>query len=110
MDAHCQRWRQLAGQTRRKINRGWCFQACATPMVAVSLGLLGPTLWARRIWPQQAPLWYAWTAATALACVLLGAWWAARRRFVTANQALVRLEERMGLHNRLSAAAAGACP
>ena len=44
-----------------------------------------------------------------MAVVLLGSWWVARRRFVGVAAALVRLEERLGLHNRLSAAAAGAC-
>jgi len=110
MDALSQRWHHLAQQTRRKINCGWCLHVCATPLVAVSLGLLGPTLWARRVWPQQAPLWYAWVAGAAAALVLLGSWWVARRRFVSVNEALVRLEDRLGLHNRLSAAAAGACP
>lgn len=110
MDAFSQRWYHLARQTRRKINCGWCLHVCSTPLVVVSLGLLGPTLWARRNWPQQAPLWYAWVAGSAVVLVLLGSWWVARRRFVTASAALVRLEDRLGLHNRLSAAAAGACP
>ena len=45
-----------------------------------------------------------------MAITLLGSWWRARRRFVKMGEALVRLEDRLGLHNRLSAAAAGACP
>ena len=110
MDALSQRWHQLAQRTRRKINCGWCLHVCGTPLVVVSLGLLGPTLWARRNWPQQAPLWFAWAAAVAAVVVLLGSWWVASRRFVSVSAAWVRLEDRLGLHNRLSAAAAGACP
>ena len=110
MDEGSGRWHQLARQTRRKINCGWWLQACGTPLAVVSLGMLGPTLWARRMWPQQAPLWAAWLAGAAGGLVLLGAWWVARRRFVTVREALVRLEARLGLHNRLSTAAAGVCP
>lgn len=79
-------------------------------MVLMSLVLLGPTLWARRQWPEQAPLWYAWVAGSAVVLIALGAWWVARRRFVSVSEAMVRLEARLGLHNRLSTAAAGICP
>lgn len=109
MDAFSEQWHQRARQTRRKINCGWCLQVCGTPLVGVALGLLGPSLWARRFWPEQAPLWYAWAAGAAVALTLLGSWWWARRRFVTIPETLVRLEDRLGLHNRLSTAAAGVC-
>lgn len=110
MDAFSGQWHHLARRTRRKINCGWWLHVSATPLVVVALVLLGPTLWARRVWPQQAPLWFAWVAGTALALSGLAAWWVARRRFVDVNAALVRLEDRFGLHNRLSTAAAGVWP
>lgn len=110
MDAFSQRWHQLARQTRRKINCGWCLHVCGTPLVVVSLVLLGPTLWARRVWPAQAPHWYAWVASSAVVLILLASWWVARRRFVSVSAAMVRLESQLGLHNRLSSAACGICP
>jgi len=110
MDGFSERWHHLARQTRRKINCGWWLYVCGTPLVGGALGLLGPALWARRIWPVQAPLWVAWVAGVAGVLILLGSWWVARRRFVSLSAALVRLEERLGLHNRLSTAAAGVCP
>ncbi|MEI6653691.1 MAG: hypothetical protein WCP45_02905 [Verrucomicrobiota bacterium] len=110
MDTPSERWQRRARQTRRKINCGWCLQVCATPVVGVALGLLGPALWARRVWPEAAPLGLAWVTGAALAVIVPGSWWLARRRFVTAGDALVRLEAQLGLHNRLSTAAAGVCP
>lgn len=47
--------------------------------------------------------------AAALLVVFVLGWWLARRRFVGQAAAMVRLESRLGLNNRLSAAAAGAC-
>jgi hypothetical protein len=41
--------------------------------------------------------------------VLGWSWWVARRRFAGLAATLVVLESRLGMHNRLSAAAAGAC-
>lgn len=49
MDAVPKGWRRLAGAMRRKINFGWWLHVVATPLVVVSLVLMGLTLWARRI-------------------------------------------------------------
>ncbi len=109
MTGSAEQWHHLARQTRRKINCGWWLHACGTPLVVVSLLLLGPALWARQMWPAEALLWLGWLAGTAAALVVIGSWWRARRRFVDCRGALVRLEERLGLHNALSSAAVGAC-
>ncbi|MCF7733846.1 MAG: hypothetical protein K9N23_19320 [Akkermansiaceae bacterium] len=102
-------WRRAARGLRRKINCAWWLQCCGTPLVMASLGLMGGILWARRYWPAEAETWRGWVVAAVVAAVLVWAWRAARRRFVSLAGAMTRLESRMGLHNRLSAAAAGAC-
>ena len=109
MDGIPKGWLRLARAVRRKINGGWWLHLCATPMVAGALVLLGPTLWARRYWPVDAGIWHGWAVLGVVAGSAAFSWWLARRRFVDTAGALVRLESRLGLHNRLSAAAAGAC-
>lgn len=109
MDAIPTGWLRLARAMRRKINCGWWLHVSATPLVVAAMVLLGPTLWARRHWPVQAGVWHGWAALAAVIGTAGVAWWLARRRFVDTGGALVRLESRLGLHNRLSAAAAGAC-
>ena len=102
-------WGRLARALRWKINAAWWLQVLATPLALVSLVLVGLILWARRYWPEQAASWGGVVVAVALVAVVLWAWWRARGRFVDLRGALVRLESRLRLHNRLSAAAAGAC-
>lgn len=102
-------WLRLARALRRKINCGWWLQMCATPLVVLSLLLLVLTLWARRYWPEQVGAWYGWVVAGMVVLVLVGSWWVARRRFADLAATLVILESRLGMHNRLTAAAAGAC-
>ena len=78
-------------------------------MVIAAMVLLGPALWARRVWPDGARFWLAWLAVMVPVACFIVSWWIAKRRFVGVAEALVRLEDRLRMHNRLSAAAVGVC-
>lgn len=106
-DALSKQWQSLAQQTARKVNLGWWLERL-TPIL-IGAGLLafvvililrnqGRIMNLEHLWP-----WFAGGVSTLLAVSFI----LARKRFITRDQALVRLEAQLRLHNALSVAQAG---
>ncbi|MBL9129555.1 MAG: hypothetical protein JNG86_00035 [Verrucomicrobiaceae bacterium] len=103
-------WQRLAARTARKVNFGWWLERMLPLIIAGSVLAFAVIFWLRSRgdvlgWQQVWP----WTAG-ACAAAGLGAWFLARRQFVSRQQALVRLESQLHLHNALTAASAGVAP
>lgn len=103
-------WRQIAVRTARKINFGWWLQALATPLLVTSLLIACAVLITRREF--DAIPWPGLLAgsAGALALTSLACWLAARPRFESEKQSLVRIEAAMRMRNALTAADHGIAP
>lgn len=100
-------WRRLAGRTRAKVNLGW-WLARSMPLLVVA-GVLGfAVIFALRSRGMMLDVTQAWSwAVGAWVALMIVGWWMARRQFISSEQALVRLESELRLHNALSTAAAG---
>ncbi|MBT8044116.1 MAG: hypothetical protein KJO79_04120 [Verrucomicrobiae bacterium] len=105
-----QTWRQLARNTARKINLGWWLQTLATPLMITCLVIACATLITRR--ELDSIPWAPLTAGTIAVLAITGllSWLAARSRFETCKQSLVRIEAAMKLRNALTAADHGIAP
>ncbi len=103
-------WMRAAARTARGVNLGWWLQTLAAPLVIGSVVAAAVLLLARHRFPTI-PAWQ-WAASCGGLLVLLSltAWLLARRRFETAEGAMVRIEDSMRLRNALSAAHAGVAP
>ncbi|MFK7910680.1 MAG: hypothetical protein AB8F34_08755 [Akkermansiaceae bacterium] len=104
------KWRQIALQTARKINVGWWLQLLATPLLITALLIACAVLITRREfdtipWPGLLAGSIGALAITAIAC-----WLAARSKFESEKQSLVRIEAAMRLRNALTAADHGIAP
>ncbi|MDZ4289922.1 MAG: hypothetical protein U0984_18295 [Prosthecobacter sp.] len=108
--AHAARWHRLARRTAWKVNVGWWLER-SLPLL-VTMGLLGFAVifWLRSRGMQIGVAQYWPWLAAALTAPLLGGWLLARRSFIRQEQALVRLEAKLHLHNALTVAAAGRGP
>lgn len=101
------RWHWLARRTAWKVNLAWMLESL-TPLLigAGALGFAG-IVWLRSravvIDPLQAWPWLAATVVLAFSPALL----LARRRFISSQAALVRLESQLHLHNALTVAQLG---
>jgi len=105
-----QTWRAIARNTSRKINFGWWLQVLGTPLLIAGLIIACGILIARREldslpWLPVTLGTIAVIILTSLACLL-----AARRKFETTKQSLVRIEAAMRLRNALTAADHGVAP
>lgn len=104
-------WSRLIARTRRRVNLGWWLEWLAP--VSLLFGVAGAcaVLYVRSAgWFEATPPVIRWTgiACGAVVALVMGmTWWLARRRFVTSEQAMVRLEARMRLDNALTAASRG---
>lgn len=97
-------WRRQARRLARRAAFGFWFARWA-PFAAVAVGLGAPIhLLSRRA--HREGLVLAGLLTALLAATAAVAWWARRRR-LSERDGLVWLEARLGLHNRLSAAAEG---
>lgn len=99
-------WERRARLLAAEINAGW-WLSCWLPTVLV-IGIAGTfaLLWAR--WQAVELVPFAWgTIGVALVFAGVAAWFTSRPRFESVASARVLLEERLGLHARLSSAAAG---
>lgn len=99
-------WDHQARLLAAEINVGWWLSAWLP--WAVGIGLVGTfaLVWARsRSVDLVRPTWGAIGAGLVVAAVM--AWVQSRARFETVTSARIRLEDRLGLHARLSSAAAG---
>ena len=104
------KWRKIALQTARKINVGWWLQMLGTPLLITALLIACAVLITRREfdfipWPGLLAGSFGILALTACTC-----WLAARPRFESEQQSLVRIEAAMRLRNALTAADHGVAP
>lgn len=108
---HQQHWQLKAKKLARRLNVGWWLDASALPLLIVALILTAAILFYRQnTTVLLGPLQFALVITPALLIVGFMAWWRAKARFITENDALVRLEIRHGLNNALSAARSGRAP
>ncbi len=101
------RWHRLASQTARKVNAGWLLEQLTPLMVVAGALAFAVIIWQRsrgveiqlnQVWP--------WLVGTVLILVLTS-FLLAKRRFISRQDALVRLESQMHLYNALSVAELG---
>ena len=99
-------------RTRRlvwRINLGWWLARFAPQVFGLTFLAIPPLLWLRGAHPEKEFLfWAAYPLALLLAAVC--SFFQARPRFENRRDALARLDLSLGLHNRLTAAAAGVGP
>lgn len=101
-------WLGRAARLRTPVNFLWWLRTALPGAVAVHAALAAGLLLFRR---QHWPLAYLFSGYTLAVFAVAGvAWWIARRRFLGPHDALLRLENHLGLHNRLSTAFAGHAP
>ncbi|HRJ10065.1 MAG TPA: hypothetical protein PLP58_15910, partial [Prosthecobacter sp.] len=103
-------WHLRARRTRAKANLGWWLARLAPLLALAGLAGFALILSLRALadgagWSGFLP----WMTGTLMLAAGL-AWLLARRDFICETQALVRLESELGLHNALTAAAAGRGP
>jgi hypothetical protein len=100
-------WQSLAQRLRWRFNLGWIFEVASMPLMLFSAGLFASLLFLRM--QQLLPAWPLQVAAAVSGCLLILAcatWWA-RRHFLTPEQAWVKLEKDLHLHNALTMAHLG---
>ena len=99
-------WRKAATRLRRRVNVAWWYQEITIPLVLLALAGSCFALLARRNdWSLGAGF------ASIFGVLVLGAgafaYWRSRRKWLTMNEAYVRLDAELGLRNALSTALAG---
>ncbi len=106
-DANKREWLAVARDFRLRINAGWWFQAFVPWFVGGGLlSFLGVFLWRSQGTPV--PVWPTVGIGFGLLLVLAAiAWQQAKRKFLTPEEALVRLEADLRLHCALTAAQTG---
>ncbi len=103
-------WGRLASRTARKVNLAWFAQSAGPALlIAGAAGFAGIVWWRSRFGTVPS---FALIAGLVIALVgVLGAGFlVARGRFLSAADAMVRLESELRLHNALSAATARRAP
>jgi len=105
--ANADQWHQIAKQTSRKINCGWCLQTLATPLLIVSLIIAATLLIMRRELETLPTIPLILGSLATLTLTATACWLAAKKRFETMPQSLVRIESSMRLRNALTAADQG---
>lgn len=104
-------WNRRAAALARQLNLGWWLERF-NQLILVGLLLFAVALLAGRTWRAD---WMTTEAVGMGLCGLLGvlaavAWLLGRKRYVDAGKGLVRLDEKLRLHNRLVSAAAKVGP
>src|SRR6056297_2174034 len=101
-------WRCEASRVKRRINLGWWVERLNRLLLAGFLLAVVPVIWFRT---RDETLFTTTNFLLFLGGMLLVtsvvSWCWSRRRFVNSETALVRLDDRWGLNNRLAAATAG---
>lgn len=100
-----QYWEAAARKIRRRINLGFCLQTFLPVLLGLAFLQGCLVVAARKLDAPVALLWIFFGAAVLLAAAG-SAWWN-RRKFFSLQEALVHLEARLSLHNRLTTAGAG---
>ena len=99
-------WERRARLLAAEINAGWWLSSWLPTALVIGIAGTFALLWAR--WQAVELVPFAWGAiGVALALAGVTAWFTSRPRFESVASARVLLEERLGLHARLSSAAAG---
>ena len=101
-------WQARAARLAVRVNAGWWWQCLAPALLGINLGGAALLLLFRQLRLPLEIWWAAFGSAWVLAAAW--AWWRARGNFYATPEGLLRLETHLGLHNRLSAAAAGGVP
>ncbi len=103
-------WKRLARLTVLRFNTGWWFERLAPLLVAAGLTAAIAIIFLRA--RVEALDWVPVSASAGglLLLCAIGAFFLARRRFISTSQALVRLESRLHLKNALTAAENGIAP
>lgn len=98
-------WQRRAAALATRLNLAWWMERF-NQLLLTGLPVLAVAILAIRTWRE------AWISSAGILATLAGllaigaftAWLLARERFVTGGDGLVRLDERLGLHNRLVSA------
>jgi hypothetical protein len=99
-------WERRARLLAAEINAGWWLSSWLPTTLVIGVAGTFALLWAR--WQAVELVPFAWGAiGVALVVAGVAAWFQSRPRFESVASARVLLEERLGLHARLSSAAAG---
>lgn len=102
-------WNRLTQALRFQINAGWWLATWLPAVLGVGIVGTFALIWAR--WRDDTLVAPVWTAiGLGFAAAAVAALVVARTRFETLAGARVRLEDALGLHTRLSAAAEGIGP
>ncbi|HEY1081119.1 MAG TPA: hypothetical protein VGE29_02595 [Prosthecobacter sp.] len=103
------RWHALAARTAFKVNLAWWQQKMEPLLALAGVIVLVGLLYARHqgLTPSLSS---AWPWLLLLPALGFAAYLPARRQFITPQQAYVRLEAQLALHNALSCAQAGKRP
>ena len=102
-------WQRAIRRLSRQINLGW-WLASWLPLAAL-IGLIGMVVMLYARWRAAgSAAWVGGGITGALAISAVAAWWQSRRRFESQDASSVRLEDALGLHAQLTAAAAGIGP
>lgn len=98
-------WQRRASALATRLNLAWWMERF-NQLLLTGLPVLAVAILAVRTWrePWISPAGILVALAGLLAIGAFTAWLLARKRFVTGEDGLVRLDERLGLHNRLVSA------
>ncbi len=92
----------------RRVNTGWFLQKYSPLLITIGCLVAVAVLCVRSFFDQPVSTW--WLVGAGLGLLFLAGIWAffrARPHFIDQKEGLVRLEDRLSLHNSLSAAAGG---
>jgi hypothetical protein len=98
-------WQRQAARNAARQNFAWWLDSFLPATIAVSIVFACALLSGRKMAAVLPHAW-VWFSLGLLAAALF-AWLSARRKFVSPSEALVQIESKLHLHNRLTAAAAG---
>lgn len=101
-------WRSSARRTARQINTGWWMDCLAPWLIGVSALAAVAILLSRTFFPDTlGHREFVWTATGILGVSAVLGWLIARGKFVSEDEGLVRLEDKLQLNNALTTARDG---
>ncbi len=100
-------WLTLARRLCLQYNTGWWLDRLNPLLVTLAILSATAIVLLRTFAMPLTSLWFLVPVGVLTLTALAGSYWWARRRFMRPAQALVRIEDRLGLCNALTCAAAG---